>query len=153
MTANLLRTHPGSAPVIGALERAGVAIDALPRSHERRGIVSGRIRELVAARSGIRRLRRPDPGTEIFVSAGETAERWFARRRPLLIVLRWLLEGKQSEEAQGWGAHGWGAHGSPLNALLSGYFARERASSPPHVTSLHAPQPISATGSPARSTR
>lgn len=54
------------------------------------------------------------------VSAAEKAERWFARWRPLPVVLRWLLEGKQSEEA-----HGWGAPGSPLNTLLSGYIARE----------------------------
>jgi hypothetical protein len=53
-------------------------------------------------------------------AAGATAERWFARWRPLPAVLRWLLVGKASEAA-----FGPGAAGSPQHTLLTGYVARE----------------------------
>ena len=42
------------------------------------------------------------------------------RWRPLRVVLRWLREGTQSDEA-----FGWGAPGSPLHLVLTGYIARE----------------------------
>ena len=49
-----------------------------------------------------------------------TAERWFARWRPLSAVLRWLLVGKSSDTV-----FGPGAHGAPEHTLLTGYVARE----------------------------
>ena len=53
-------------------------------------------------------------------AAGADAERWFARWRPLPVVLRWLLVGKVSDAV-----FGPGAHGSPHHTLLTGYVARE----------------------------
>jgi hypothetical protein len=53
-------------------------------------------------------------------SAGRESALWFARWRPLPVVLRWLREGVQSEDA-----YGWGAPGSPHHHLLTGYVARE----------------------------
>ncbi len=53
-------------------------------------------------------------------AAGVTAERWFARWRPLSAVLRWLLVGKSSDMV-----FGPGAHGAPEHTLLTGYVARE----------------------------
>jgi hypothetical protein len=53
-------------------------------------------------------------------SAGRASGLWFARWRPLPVVLRWLLEGSQSEEA-----FGWGAPDSARRAVLAGYVARE----------------------------
>ena len=53
-------------------------------------------------------------------AAGRESALWFARWRPLPVVLRWLREGVQSEEA-----YGWGAPGSPHHHLLTGYVARE----------------------------
>jgi len=57
---------------------------------------------------------------EDLAAAGRKAELWFARWRPLPVVLHWLLDDKHSEEA-----FGWGAPGSPLHAVLTGYVARE----------------------------
>lgn len=53
-------------------------------------------------------------------SAGRTSGLWFARWRPLPVVLRWLLEGTASEEA-----FGSGAPGSARHTVLTGYVARE----------------------------
>jgi hypothetical protein len=53
-------------------------------------------------------------------AAGATAERWFARWRPLQVVLRWLLVGKESDAV-----FGPGVHGSPHHTLLTGYVARQ----------------------------
>jgi hypothetical protein len=53
-------------------------------------------------------------------AAARESALWFARWRPLPVVLRWLREGHQSE-----GAYGWGAPGSPHHHLLTGYVARE----------------------------
>jgi hypothetical protein len=52
-------------------------------------------------------------------SAGRESALWFARWRPLPVVLRWLREGTQSEDA-----YGWGAPGSPHHRVLTGYVAR-----------------------------
>jgi hypothetical protein len=53
-------------------------------------------------------------------AAGRASALWFARWRPLDVVLRALQEGSQSEEA-----FGWGAPESPRHRLLTGYVARE----------------------------
>lgn len=53
-------------------------------------------------------------------SAGRHSALWFARWRPLDVVLQSLREGTQSEEA-----FGWGAPGSPRHRLVTGYVARE----------------------------
>lgn len=52
-------------------------------------------------------------------SAGRESALWFARWRPLPVVLRFLLEGTQSDDA-----FGWGAPGSPYHRMLTGYVAR-----------------------------
>ncbi|HEY1315809.1 MAG TPA: hypothetical protein VGF10_01185 [Gaiella sp.] len=52
-------------------------------------------------------------------SAGRQSALWFARWRPLPVVLRWLREGAQSDEV-----FGWGAAGSPHHHMLTGYVAR-----------------------------
>ena len=73
------------------------------------------------------------------VSAAEKAEGWFARWRPLPVVLRWVLEGKQSEDA-----YGWGAPASPFNVLCPATSRGKRAISRRHASSSHAPRPTSA---------
>ncbi len=53
-------------------------------------------------------------------SAGRESALWFARWRPLPVVLQWLREGSQSDDA-----FGWGSPGSPHHQVLTGYVARE----------------------------
>jgi hypothetical protein len=64
--AKLLRDEPAPAPVLSALERAGVAIDALGLSHGG-GALRRRIRELVAANV---------PGGLLDLSALEVGDAW-----------------------------------------------------------------------------
>jgi hypothetical protein len=52
-------------------------------------------------------------------AAGRESAFWFARWRPLPVVLRRLRDGTQSDEA-----FGWGAVGSPQHNVLTGYVAR-----------------------------
>jgi hypothetical protein len=52
-------------------------------------------------------------------SAGRQSALWFARWRPLPVVLRWLREGTPSDEV-----FGFGASGSPHHQVLTGYVAR-----------------------------
>ena len=52
--------------------------------------------------------------------AGEKAEAWFARWRPLTAVLRWLLVGSPSDVI-----HTLGPRGSATHALLTGYVAMQ----------------------------
>ena len=52
-------------------------------------------------------------------SAGRKSALWFARWRPLPVVLRWLREGTESDEV-----FGFGAPGSPQHQTLTGYVAR-----------------------------
>ena len=58
-------------------------------------------------------------------SSAEKAELWFARWRPLVAMLGWLLEGTASDDA-----FCWGAPGSPMRAVVTGYVAREIADLP-----------------------
>ncbi len=53
-------------------------------------------------------------------SAGRESALWFARWRPLAVVLRWLQDGSRSDDA-----FGWGSPGSPLHQTLTGGAARE----------------------------
>jgi hypothetical protein len=58
-------------------------------------------------------------GDDDLRAAGGDTERWFARWRPLDVVLRWLLTGSPSGAA-----HGPGPRGSAGHALLTGSVAR-----------------------------
>jgi len=52
-------------------------------------------------------------------SAGRASALWFARWRPLPVVLSWLREGTQADDV-----FGFGAPGSPHHRVLTGYVAR-----------------------------
>ena len=52
-------------------------------------------------------------------AAGRVSAFWFARWRPLPVVLRRLRDGTQTDDA-----FGWGAAGSPQHHVLTGYVAR-----------------------------